>query len=366
MKIIDRYIIVEFLRAVFVALITFVTVYIIVDLFDNISTFIDKDVGIFTVLLYYLYETPSIIGTIVAPVSVLLACFLSIGNLSRHFEIAGMRTSGMSLYRIVMPVFVVGIGLSIFMVFMNETLMIYTNNKKETLKNEKIYKRRRRSLKKRNVYYIGEKNRFYKIGLVDGKTRTLHKISIYTFGKEYRLVERIDARMAKEKSEERKVKRETEWIFFDGVRRRFKDGREEAEDFKEYTIILPESIEDFIREQKRIEDMYLNELKTYIDRLKRSGENVIRESVELHCRFSFPFMNFIVVLLGVPLACRVRRSGFVLGFSISLFCSFLYWGFTQTAKALGQVGSLSPYLSAWIPNFSFFVVGILLIMTLEK
>lgn len=360
MKIIDKYIVLEFLKSFVFSIIVVTTIYIIVDLFDMLSTFIDKKVGILVIIQYYLCESLYTIGNITAPISMLLACFLSVGNLSKHFELVAIRTSGVSLYRILAPIFGLGIIISILIFLMNETIVIYTNNKKKTIQTEKIYKTSSKQvkLKRKNVYYIGEQNRFYKIKLIDEKENTLYNVSIFRFGKDYVLIERIDAK--------RIVYENGKWHFYNGIKRTFKDNFEKAESFKEKIVVLPETIRDFIKEPKDPEDMNFSELKEYIEKLKRSGEEITEKVVDLYSKISFPFMNFIVTLFGLPLACRVRRSGFVLGFGISFFCSFLYYGFVQAAKALGYIGVISPYLGAWLPNIAFFVVGILFLIEERK
>lgn len=99
------------------------------------------------------------------------------------------------------------------------------------------------------------------------------------------------------------------------------------------------------------------ELRNYIKNLNRQGEDSSGSVVDFYLRIAFPFMNLMVILLGFPLASKVRTLGFVLGFAIALFSSFVYWGLAQVAKAFGHAGIMPPFFAAFMPDMVFLVVG---------
>jgi len=104
----------------------------------------------------------------------------------------------------------------------------------------------------------------------------------------------------------------------------------------------------------------------YIQRMKRAGENVASEEVEFHYRFSYSLIGLIVVLLGLPLAVRLRSGGVMFGLGLGLLFSFLYWGAIQTSRAYGTSHVVSPALAAWLPNIVFGLAALILMVRVEQ
>ena len=357
MYILDRYILKEFIKGLFLCLVALIFVYIVVDLFDHISRFIDKGVGIFGILQYYIYELPSAIN-LLCPMAILIACFVSVGNMSRHFELVAIRGSGISSFRITLPLVVLGCIITICMFIAGQTLVPRSLEAKEKFKREKIDKLPLKKVRStRNVYFVGEDNRFYKIDFVDGSNNTVRGITVYTFLDDMRLVERIDAESG---TYERPV-----WIFHRGIIRRWDktDNTEWASKFDSIKVDwLKEGVDAFLQERKKPETMNYIELRRYIDFRRRGGYDVTGELSDLYYMISYQFINLIIILLGVPLAEKVRTSGLMLGFAVAMFSSFLYWGFTQLGRAFGKAGIISPALGSWLPNIIFAIAGAMLII----
>ena len=354
-KILDRYLLQEFLKALLYSLLSFVFIFIIVDLFEDIARYIDKRVGLLTICRFYFFQIPSI-TVLIIPVAALLSCFFSVGSLSRRNELTAILTSGISLRRALLPLLLFGILLSLSVFLMEDVLVPYGNKVKGRIEDVEINQRPPTNpYYKKNFNYLGEEGRVYRAELFDGGKKELVNVTYYEFGKGSSLLRRIDA--------EKAVWAEEGWVFLRGVMRTFgEDGEEELVNFGELPLPqLKETPLDFSREEKDPEEMSIFELRRYIYKKKRGGEGVEKEEVDLHTKFSFPLANLIVILFGAPLAAKVRRSGVAFGFVLSLTLCFLYWGLLQIAKALGQNGTLPPFLAAWFPNLLFGAGGLILI-----
>jgi lipopolysaccharide export system permease protein len=96
------------------------------------------------------------------------------------------------------------------------------------------------------------------------------------------------------------------------------------------------------------------------------GGDPMKWSVELAFKTSMPWTCAIVVLLGIPIAAHYRRSGVTLAFGIGLLISFIYFALQQFGKVMGFNGILTPQMAAWIGNFVFIIVGVLLFWKVEK
>ena len=120
-------------------------------------------------------------------------------------------------------------------------------------------------------------------------------------------------------------------MLFDGKVRIFEGEKEHFYSFKDSayysTNLKPE---DMIELQKKPEEMSFEELNRFIADLQLIGADTKKWIVERHLKISVPFSNFIVVLLGAPLASRKRRGGVGLNFALSLLVSFIYFIITKS------------------------------------
>jgi lipopolysaccharide export LptBFGC system permease protein LptF len=108
MRLLDRYVVRNFLQAYFYCIAGFISIWLIFDVSDNISTFIDQHLGFVITLRYYASQVPQIL-IILLPVSLLLALLFSLGRMSRANEIVSMLTAGVSIPRVLRPLIVIGL-----------------------------------------------------------------------------------------------------------------------------------------------------------------------------------------------------------------------------------------------------------------
>src|SRR3954471_21452854 len=108
MRLLDRYVIRNFLQAYIYCIAGFLSIWLIFDVSDNISTFIDQHFGVMLTLRYYLTQVPEVF-IILLPVSLLLALLFALGRMSRSNEIVSMLTAGVSIPRVLLPL--IGVGL---------------------------------------------------------------------------------------------------------------------------------------------------------------------------------------------------------------------------------------------------------------
>ena len=108
MRLLDRYVIRNFLQAYIYCIAGFLSIWLIFDISDNISTFIDEKFGLALTVKYYATQVPEVF-IILLPVALLLALLFSLGRMSRSNEIVSMLTAGVSVPRVLAPL--IGIGL---------------------------------------------------------------------------------------------------------------------------------------------------------------------------------------------------------------------------------------------------------------
>lgn len=360
MNILDKYLIRSFLNVLTFALFAFCLIYIVVDLIGFMDKFIDSDVSSFFIIKYYLYYIPYII-ILSLPVAMLLASLFSVGQLARYTEIIAMSASGLSLFRILMPLFITSIIISCFALYVGEKFVPITNQKKIDVYNQYVNKSAKSAQSRhKDIYIQVQKNEWLNIAFFDGKINTGHNISVQYFNDKFnRIIKRIDApRMVREKKS---------WILLNGYIRTFNDSTEQIQVFDR--LEKPEfkfSSEDLAQVQKKAEEMSYWELKQFTQNIKRNGGNPDRWLVDLYLKIAFPFANFIIVLFGAPLASRKTRSGPSISFGISLLICFLYFGIIKTGQALGHNGTLSPLFSAWLGNLIFGCAAFVILFIMRR
>ena len=108
MRLLDRYVLRNFLQAYSYCIAGFISIWFIFDISDNISTFLDERVSRSLIAKYYLMQAPQIL-VILLPVALLLALLFCLGRMSRANEVVSMLTAGVSLPRLVTPLLLVAL-----------------------------------------------------------------------------------------------------------------------------------------------------------------------------------------------------------------------------------------------------------------
>jgi len=112
--------------------------------------------------------------------------------------------------------------------------------------------------------------------------------------------------------------------------------------------------------------MGYDELKHYIDVMKRIGAPYRRELVDLKIKLSYPFASFIVILICVPLASNPKRGGIAISFAVGSGIAMLYFVCFKVIQSLAYSEKLHPDLAAWLINGIFLLVGIVIMLRARK
>ena len=358
MRIIDRYVTTQFIVTLGAALIAFVIIYVLIDLIENLDTFIDNKAPFSIVVKYYFLYIP-FMANLTLPVAVLLSCLFTIGHMVRYNESVALKASGVSLYRILLPLFRIGVLISVLALLFSELVVPSANNRRAYVERVEIKKRPSQDILRRsNIYLQDTPHRLIYIREYASRTRTATDVLIQEYDGD-RLVDRIDARTM--------TWEDPIWILKEGEIRTFRD---EEEQFEAFSVLRRSdfafSPDDIAQRPKDPEEMNVLELRGYIDRIKRMGGDAQHWIADFHLKLSFPFTNLIIVLFGTALASVRRKSGAAIGFGISLFICFVYYTVMEAGRALGRAGDLPPLAAAWIGNGIFGIIGLSLLLKARK
>jgi lipopolysaccharide export system permease protein len=350
MKIIDRYLLKRFLGLLITIIIACQSLWVFLDIISNLDRYLATTVH-YTVL-YYLYLLPYISG-VVFPIAMLLAGMFTTGILATHNEINAMHAAGISVGRIMAPLFIVSLLICLGILAFNGTWMPEFNRKKTDIYNYKIKNRSPdANVVKRNLCYEGKNDVIYHFSEFDGRSNKGKNVSIEIF-KNHRLYKKYKA--------ESLVWENHTWALVKGTEIRFEgDGMNFSRFERLGGLPFADVPEDFLVTPKFPDDMNFFELRRYIDQIRRSGGKPDKYEADLYFKISFPLINLIVVFLGVSLTTRVARRGMAKVLGLGLLISFTYYLLAKLGLAFGHSGYIQPLLAAWMGNITFSILGIIL------
>lgn len=369
MTILDRYITRQLLLTFAFGLIAFILIFLVIDMMEKLDDFIDANVPIGTIFHYYVVFTPEIIK-LMTPVALLLASLFVVGRLSNQNELAAMKSSGVSLYRLLLPFLVIAFIISGVSIYFNGWVVPYANQKKFSL--ERIHLHRAGdSYNRFNIFFQDGRTRLISIGHYDSQSKIASHVSIEDFADTNltTLVRRYDAPqmdwVTKPLLGPDSVKEG--WVLRSGTTREFRDQAQLLTYFDQFPIgklnVTPAEIE---KKQRKPDEMDYDELKEFIENQKSAGQDVSRWMVDFYSKIAFPFASVIVVLFGVPFGSIKRRSGVAIEFGICVAVTFIYMAFMKMSQVFGYNGDLNPLFTAWLANLIFLVLGIVNLVRVPK
>ncbi|MCX5852265.1 MAG: LptF/LptG family permease, partial [Deltaproteobacteria bacterium] len=196
MTILDRYILREFVRVFALIIVSLVSLYVIVDFFERIRMFISNHATAHQVLTYFVYSVPMILSQML-PVTFFLSTLITFSILSTHNELMAMKASGVSLFRVAVPVIAVSVAVCIASFFLSEYVTPFANEKVKYVKYVEIQKKNKAGTFKQNQIWYKGRDGIYAIAYVDPNRHILKGIRINYLDHKMNLVKRIDAKEAR-------------------------------------------------------------------------------------------------------------------------------------------------------------------------
>jgi lipopolysaccharide export system permease protein len=369
MRILDRYIVRQFLVTFLFGLFAFLIIFLVIDMMEKLDDFIDANVPTKTITEYYLSFMPEIVK-LMTPVAMLLAALFVTGRLSNQNELAAIKSSGVSLYRILLPFLAVALFVSGVSIYFNGWLVPYANQKKFGIERAHL-QRAGEGSGRFNIFFQEDRTRLVSISYYDVYTKTATKVSIQEFSDTNLtvLVRRYDAQQMswRERGDDADTTSEG-WVLLAGAFRELEATRESRlTRFDQLPIgMLKISPVDIEKKQRKPDEMDYTELRDFIENQRRAGQDVSRWLVDWHSKIAFPFASVIVVLFGVPFASIKRRSGVAIEFGICVAVTFIYLAFMKTSHVFGYNGDLNPLFTAWLANLIFLVLGLINLARVQK
>ena len=364
MKKIDYYILREFSIIFLFVSIFFVLVSFIVDIFENLNRFIDNEVTNDILIDYYVASLPEMISVTI-PVTCLVASVFTYGMMVQRKEWLVFKSSGLSLYRLALPILFVGLFMSIGSFYFENNIVIKNNKIKNEIKDNHLKKNRNKAKNKsiyENVYLQKNQNYLIAVEEYNDINQTIVNLNFIELS-DGKMIRRIDSKKSTWKPLEEK------WKIRDYSIREFDNSGSEkmiATSKQDSLLNLNFTPEDINQTGNSSEEISYNQLKNQIITLKNNGVNTVKWEVDLHYKIAYSFISLIIIFCGIPLSVFRSNTTLAFGGGLSLATIFAYIVLLKFGQSLGYAGSLSPFLAAWFSNIIFIIIGTWLMLNARK
>ncbi|MBN2057481.1 MAG: LptF/LptG family permease [Candidatus Saganbacteria bacterium] len=344
-KIIDRYILRELIEPFLFGLGAFTAILSAsMILFELVRAVVLKGMPLIVALQVFIYRLPGIV-VYIFPMATLLACLLAFSRLSSESEVIAFRASGISLYRLIIPVIFMGLAVSLVNLSFSEVVVPESNKAAKNLLIATTAEHKPKMQK--NVFVPemekGELKRIFYAETM--KADTMQDVIVQEFS-QGKLTQIITASQAKWSSQS------DEWIFRDGTIYLIAETGEYKHliKFKEQSIAIKYSPADFFIGDKNPEEMTIAELADFIKLKEKMGVETTDFKIQLNMKLAIPFASLVFALLGAPMGISPRRASSSIGLGLSIIVIFFYYILTFISMAVGELKLIIPSLAAWLPN----------------
>ena len=121
----------------------------------------------------------------------------------------------------------------------------------------------------------------------------------------------------------------------------------------------------YVRIQDRIKTAK-NIIISNIKRFEWSNRQIEKFEVEIYKKYAIPAACIVFMLIGAPLGIMVKKGGFGVAASISLFFYLIYWTFLIGGEKLAERGVFSPIIGMWAANIFLGIIGIFLLIKTNR
>ncbi|HTZ74587.1 MAG TPA: LPS export ABC transporter permease LptF [Candidatus Aquilonibacter sp.] len=346
---VDTYLLERFFYYFFGLLAGFVLISDAFTLFDLLADISKNHISAFVVADYFRFLIPYMVYEL-APLAALVATLMTLAILAKNNEVVAFKASGVSLYRLILPLALAGILVSGGMFTLSETYLPYANTRQNALRSE-IKGRPPQTFSQPSQQWIfGQNSKIFNYGLYDPNLKLLGDLTILELDpKTFSLRRRVYAERATWDDVQ------NTWVLTGGWIRDFGGGK-----VSDYNTFKATSLAEFTErpsyfEQKisTADQMNWRQLGAYINKLSQAGFDTSRLRVQWYEKFSYPLIAAIVVLLGAPFAFLVGTRGAVSGLAVAVGISIFYWAASALLESMGTAGLLPALLAGWSADAMF-------------
>ncbi|MDR3798221.1 MAG: LPS export ABC transporter permease LptG [Terracidiphilus sp.] len=358
-RILDEYILREFTGMFALVLAGFVLLMIVFTFFDLVGDILRNHIALSVVGAYLLNLTPSMLYNI-APLAVLIAALVTFGVMNRNSEIVAIKATGISLYRLIIPIVTMAAVLAVVLFLFDQYYLPQANRKQEALRNQIKGRPTQTYLHPEQKWMFGQKplpgepGRIFYYEFFDPDRDEFANLSVFEFDPgTFQLTRRIFAKRVVWSRDS------AGWVFENGWVRDV-----EGANVRDYRTFLETGFPEvratpdyFKKEDLQSQEMNFGQLDHYIHDLQQSGFDTKRLSVALWHKLSYPLIAVVMAVLAIPFALSMGRRGSITGVAVAIAVALAYMVIDNLFGAMGYVNYLPAYMAAWSADVLFGLAG---------
>ena len=358
-RILDEYILREFVAMFALVLAGFVLLMIVFTFFDLVGDILRNHIALSVVGEYLVNLTPSMLYNI-APLAVLIAALVTFSVMNRNSEIVAIKATGISLYRLIVPIVTMAAVLAVTLFLFDQYYLPQANRRQEALRNEIKGRPTQTYLHPEQKWMFGPKplpgepGRIFYYEFFDPDRNEFANLSVFEFDPAtFQLTRRIFSKRVVWSRDS------AGWVFENGWVRDV-----QGANVTDYRTFLETSFpgihatpDYFKKEALQSQEMNFGQLDHYIRELQQSGFDTKRLSVALWHKLSYPLIAVVMAVLAIPFALSMGRRGSITGVAVAIAVSLAYMVIDNLFGAMGYVNYLPASMSAWSADVLFGLAG---------
>lgn len=353
MRLLDRYLLAEWLKIFGLTLVATLAVLLLYDLYGQLGDLRNDGARGAQILFFYAILVPSYLPAVL-PLSQLVSLLFAVGNLHRHNEIIAMRAAGLSLWRISLPLWAGGAVLAVALWLLNASIVPWSVEHARSFRDNLHYKAEAKDHASDEVgiipqltYFNYTQNRIWFINHFSDYAYLGHGVTVYELDAQGRDKRHVLA------AEGYFDDTSGHWVMLNGHELLFDASGQELRslpfDKKEYPEFTEKpSLMKMLRE--RPDDLSLAELREALTQAPVEENPAMHAfAVRYHEIQASPFVCLIIVGLAVPFAAGGVRVNPMVGASKSVGLFFGYYVVQQLCTHLANPAYFPPVAAAWLP-----------------
>ena len=354
----DDYVLRSFFVNFALVLSAFIMLLLVFTLFELLQDILRNQISPVVVAEYLWNVTPYFLYT-TTHYGILLAVLITLGWMQRSNEITAMKATGISIYRIIVPLLIVAMLIAGGLFFFDQIYLPRANKRQDALRNRIKGKPPQTYLNPDRKWIFGKNSTIYYYQVFDPERAQFGSLSVFQFDPAtFQLTSRIYAERAHwDDSLQR-------WVCTQGWERNFRGSA--IEKYRTFDVSTFAAISEppsyFQKEVRQSSEMSYEQLRRYIHDLEQSGFDVVRLRVQLQKKLAFPVIALVMAVLAVPFSLSGGKKGAVAGVATAIGIAVVYSVTSDMFEAMGNISQLPPALAAWSPDLIFALLGGYLIL----
>jgi len=359
MILLDRYLFKQFAKNLLLVLAALLTVYLVVDFFERIDDFIERQKSLGLAAKYFLFKIPLIIEQL-SPIIILLGGIIVLGLLNHHGEILALKAVGIHTFRITFPITATAVIFTLLILAFAEWIVPPTIASTNEILYEQVRQEKPRAIFRKNRFYYKDESGFYSFEKHDLKNNRFDNFIFTSLDDNYTLDMFLTADSA--------FWQDGDWTFKNcRIKQKDVDGNYVVTTHDKTSCFLSVNPKKFFVPEYKINELSLSGL--YSLSKANKGARGTEAGLKFLERLSFIFLGIPLLMLGLPLLLIAhQRWGRDLSLAIPLSCGLAFgsWGGWSVLQSLAKAEIINPYLAAWSVHLLIAAIGTFLILQQDR